>query len=65
MQKENWFKLDLFHWDFLSSLVKGLWFYICKHYGGEAKMPETKVVFMTERAREEKGLSPCEFSQLF
>ena len=49
MQKENWFKLDLFHWDFLSSLVKGLWFYICKHYGEEVKMPETKVVFMTER----------------
>lgn len=49
MEKENQFKLDLIHWDFVSRLVEGLWWYICRYYGEEVKMPKTVVAFISEK----------------
>ena len=49
MGKENQFKLDLFHWDFLSGLAKGLWPYVYKYYGEEVEMPKTVVAFVSEK----------------
>jgi hypothetical protein len=49
MVKENQFKLDLKHWDFLSGLAVGLWPYICQYYGEEVEMPETVVAFISDK----------------